>query len=212
MSLLKEAIGSKKPYPHWFILLLPPRFPESSRQERFVKARLQLDVLALTHVSYRLCLTDIKDALSGCVSQQALTTQLYPGYPPAEQCHSITASWAGEATGTAGSGIHLGFLRTTHTSALRLSSSTWLNYLQAEHPTGRDLNEEGCSALALVYTPHLRKHHCCTCLRDGCMGQSRGLPEAGATNLLQRCCDDTSQEITGGFSPERRTEEKLFQA
>lgn len=45
---------------------------------------------------------------------------------------------AGEATGTAGSGIHWGFLWTTRTSALRLSSSTWLNYLQAEHPTGRD--------------------------------------------------------------------------
>lgn len=69
-----------------------------------------------------------------------LRTQLYSDHLPAEQCHSITASWAraGEATGTAGSGIHLAFLWTTCTSALRLSSSTWLNYLQAEHPTGRD--------------------------------------------------------------------------
>lgn len=89
----------------------------------------------------------------------------------------------------------------------------------AQLPPGRASNRhrpshnwEGCSALALVYTLHLWKHHCCTSLRDSCVGQSRGLPEAGATNLLQGCCDDTSQEITEGFSPKRRTAEYLFWA
>lgn len=34
-------------------------------------------------------------------------------------------------------------------------------------------NWEGCSALALVYIPHLWKHHCCTSPRDSNVGQNR---------------------------------------
>lgn len=50
----------------------------------------------------------------------------------------------------------------------------------AQLPPGRATNRqrpsynwEGFSALALVYTLHLCKNHCCTSLRDSCVGQSR---------------------------------------
>lgn len=111
-----------------------------------------------------------------CAGLHMSTTQLYPGCLPAEQGHDTTVSWprAGGATGTAGSGIPQSLLWTTQTSALRLSSSTWLNSLQTEHPVGRDqVKTERCSALALASTPHLWKHHCCTSPRDSCVGQNR---------------------------------------
>lgn len=204
LKFWKRLFPAKSHIHTWFILLLPPAFSVFSPanifivllvglQERPVKARLQLDVLASTHVGHRL---RSKDVLPGWADLHMPTTQLYPGYLPAEQGHNTTVSWP--RAGTADAGIHQSLLWTTQTSALRLSSSTWLNYLQAEHPTGRDQVKTGRGVVLWHLSTPLK-----TPLLHISKGQLCGAEQKA--DLLQSC-DNTSQENTGGLSPKRKTE------
>lgn len=166
-------------------------------QESSVKARLQLDVSASPHASHRL---RCKDVLPGCAGLHIPKTQLYPGSLWAEQGHNTTV----------GQGqLVLAFLRAfseppkpLHWGCPVLLGSTPSTHREF-NGQGPSQNWEGCSILALVYTPHLWKHHCCTSLRDSYVGQNRRQTFCRALIIQAR--------KTGGFLI-KKSRENLFRA
>lgn len=126
-------------------------------QGRSGQARLQLDVSASTHASHRL---RCKDVLPGCAGLPMPTTQLYPGCLPAVQGHNTVQGRRSHRDSWFWHSLEPSL---NHPNLCTEAVQFYLAELPPDRASNRQglrQNWEGCSALALVYTPHLQKHHC----------------------------------------------------